>query len=335
MTEYNPAPEAAPLAEPLPSPESQPSSESPPAPTARRQGLPPWLPYLLLAVVPAAVVGILVYAFAGGGGKGGGDDAAGILEGFFAGSLSSHAGELPTGFPEEFPIYGGAKIVASFAVEAEQGTNYIAVFTTSASTEAVYKFYSERLDEEPWQVEVESASEQGTGFGFSRPDDADIQGSVTIYHSGLADITSIYVSFRDFSLARAPQPEDKAFQLSQSLPLPQGFPEDLPIYQAKSSVVLDTYVERSPGSRVFIISFLTKDSQNDVIDFYTEEFSKRGWTVNDSATGLTGFALGIDFSEGTSQSLTGRIQADDFDQDDAYTKVDLYVQVSSSRGRGN
>ena len=80
---------------------------------------------------------------------------------------------------------------------------------------------------------------------------------------------------------------------------------------------------------------MTKDSQNDVIDFYTEEFSKRGWTVNDSATGLTGFALGIDFSEGTSQSLTGRIQADDFDQDDSFTKVDLYVQVSSSRGRGN
>jgi len=347
MTEETPALQPEPPAPPESPLASQPT---PPlaadAPVATRpsgsstgsgRGLPAWLPYFLLAVVPALVVGLVVYVFAGGGGgNGGADNTAGVLENFFSDSLSSHQGEFPPNFPSEFPVYKGAKIIASFAVDESgtgQGTTYIAVLTTSASAQDVYEYYSRSLDEDPWQVEVAQSGDQGDYVQFSRPDDAEVQGAVLIFHSDFGDVTSIRVYFQDLSLARLP--EGERFSLGKSRPLPAGFPEEVPIYKGKASVVLATGFRRSPGSQVFFVSFLTKDAQDDIIDFYTRQFEDRGWTVSDSASGNTGFALAIDFADGPSQSVTGSIQADDFAEDDSYRRVDLFVQVSGSRGRGN
>jgi hypothetical protein len=334
MTEENPALDAqVPV-------EAEAPSVAETAPPPERARLPPWFPYFIAAFLPAVLVGLVVYAFAGGGG--GSDKAAAILEGFFAapssgGNVSTYAGELPPTFPKEFPVFKGAEVVVSFTIPAEQGTSYLAVLTTSASADEVYNFYIERLEEDPWQVEVARSSQDFTGVRFSRPDDADLSGDVTVFHSTLGDTTTIYVSFRDLSLSRAPGPAaDKPFVLGQSRPLPEGFPKDLPIYKGDSaSIIIDTYLELSPGSRTFIVTFLTKNSQDDVIDFYQKALSDLGWSVTDTAAGATGFALGLDFRDRQAQGLEGSIRADDFPPDDDYTKVDLLVRVSTSRGRGN
>jgi hypothetical protein len=67
-----------------------------------------------------------------------------------------------------------------------------------------------------------------------------------------------------------------------------------------------------------------------VIDFYTEEFEKRGWNVDEGVLD-TNFALGIEFDDGPSQGIQGTVNADTFDQDDDYTKVDIFLQVSPTR----
>ena len=300
--------------------------------------MPSWAPYLLVALVPALIVGALVYFLAGKDG-GGGDSTVGILDGFIRLGPSSddavftYEGKLPPNFPGDLPSYSGAKPVVSFAIGGEEGTSYFAVLGTSARPDEVYNFYLQALDKEPYQVEIARSGEDFTGLRFSRPDNPDVSGDVTIHRSEIDKRTSIYLSYQD--LGEQTQANDTPFVLGQSRKLPPGFPSDIPVYKGSDSVVVDTYIQKGAGASNFIISFLTKDSQVDVLSFYRQEFQKRGWTVTDSDQEASSFALGIDFSDGQRQEISGSVTADTFEDDAAYTRVDLVLQVSASRGRGN
>jgi hypothetical protein len=307
-----------------------------------RRGLPRWLPLVLLAVVPAVVVAALAYA--AWGGDGGSDQGgAGALEGILRPpsdpntQIDSFKGEVPPGFPDDFPIYSNGKIVVSLEILSDQGTSYFVVMNTKDSTEDVYDFYNSELDDDPWQVEIGQSSEELTGVRFLRPDNPDVSGTVIIHGSDLDDTTSIYVSFEDVSAAISPGGANNPFSLGASRPLPRGFPNDVPIYSSRgnNAVVVDTYFERGGGGQIFRVSFLTKDSTDDVMKYYTDEFKGRGWTATDS-TGQspTSFALSLNFAD-NNQSLQGQITADSFENDAAYTKVDMVVQVTGARSRGN
>ena len=321
--------------------EASPTVQSPPEPpsVAPSKPRPPrWLPYVFLAVVPALIVGLAVYAL-----KGESEDSkrtTAVIEGFLEGQASgadfdSFEGQIATGFPDEFPMYGSASTVAAFRVPAAEGTNYIVILSTAAGPEEVLRFYLESLDEDPWQVEAARSSPEFTGLLFSRPDNPDIQGNVTLHVSEIDGRTSIYISLQDVSLAAKSLPTDEPFVLGRSLPLPEKFPDDIPIYAGESgdSTVTVTQFQRSPGGVTYIVAFLTKDGQGDVINFYEEEFGRRGWTVTESDSRNLGFALAIDFSD--APGLEGSILADSFPDDPTFTQVDVVLQVSSRRGRGN
>jgi hypothetical protein len=313
-----------------------------PAPSARRRrpSLPGWLPLAALAIVPALIVGGLVYALKDGGDSGGNNEAATIIEAFLrpgaaAGDVESFNGRMPDDFPSEFPLFRGARPVSSFVFETDEGVSYFAILSTSASQDEVLRFYLERLDDDPWQVEIARSSDEFTGVRFTRPDDPDVQGDVTIHGSNADGRTAIFVSFQDVTPSGRSNPTSKPFELGASRPLPANFPNDVPIYKSNDSTVTETYFERAPGGTAYIVSFLTKDDQDDVIGFYRSEFEKKGWTVTDSANQPTGFTLSIDFNDGTRQSLQGSVQADSFEDDSSYTKVDLLLQVTGARNRGN
>jgi hypothetical protein len=332
-------------------PEQPPSSETTapqpadagaakPAGNARR-GLPRWLPLVLLAVVPALVVGALVYALSGGGDSD--EGAAGALEGILRPpsdpntQIDSFRGEVPPKFPDDFPLYSEGKVVVSLEILSDQGTSYFVVMNTKDSTDDVYDYYRAELDDDPWQVEIGQSSAELTGVRFLRPDNPDVSGTVIIHRSDLDDTTSIYVSYEDVSAAISPGSASNPFDLSASRPLPPGFPNDVPIYSSRgnNSVVVDTYFERGGGGQIFRVSFLTKDSSDDVIKYYTDEFKGRGWTATDSTgQNATSFALSLNFAD-NNQSLQGQITADSFEDDADYTKVDMLVQVTGARSRGN
>jgi hypothetical protein len=324
------------------SPEMAPASERRPA--VAGGGLPPWLPFAALAIVPAVIVGILVYVLAGGGSSGGGSgNAAGIVDGFLRlepssdQQVESFKGRLPPDLPSEVPIYKNAKPVVSYSIATPQGTNHFVVFSTSASVDDIFGFFRDALDEDPWQVEVGQSSSDGVGIRFSRPDNADVSGIITIHHSELDDSTSIFLTYEDVSAALTPGTGSVPFSIGPSRPLPAGFPSDVPVYeQDQGTVVLDTYFERAQGGQLYAVTFLTKDSQDQVIDFYKNDFGGRGWTMTDTSPGGTSFAVSMDFSD-KDQTLSGQISADSFENDSSYTKVELVVQVSGSRGnnRGN
>jgi hypothetical protein len=296
------------------------------------------LPYFLLAALPALAVGLLVYVFAGGGGGSGG---AGVIDGFIrlspseGSNTTSYEGRLPPGFPDQFPRYGGSDVVVSFAIESADGTSYFAVLSSKDSADDVYNYYLKALDEDPWQVEIARSSTDFMGMRFVRPDNADIEGDVTLNHSDLDDSTSIFVTIQDLA-ATGGQSGSQPFVLTPSRALPPGFPNDVPIYDGRDdSVVVDTYVQRGGGGTNYLVTFLTKDSQRDILSFYRQEFQRRGWTVTDSDTTENSFATGIDFSDGPQNQLTGTITIDSYEEDSSYNRVDVFLSVTGSRGRGN
>lgn len=341
MTLESPSPESE---SPSPAPEA--SSETQVSPVSPRPSqLPAWLPFFLVAVVPAVVVGLLVYAFAANDSTGGGGSAAAIIDGFIRlgssseGNVTTVKGQLPSNFPREFPRYAGAKPVVSFVIPSNEGTNYLVIFRTSDPTDKVYHFYVDRMDKDAWQIEYASASDNVTGLRFNRPDNPDIQGVVTLRRSEVDNQTTILVSIDDLGKKSQGSSSDKPFVLGESRALPPGFPNDIPVYKGRNnadSVITETSFERGQGGRSFTVSFLTKDSQDDVLGYYRQEFEKRGWQVTNSpSTQNRGFRLSIDFSDTKTQQVQGTVRADAFDEDPSYTKVDLLLQISGSRGRGN
>jgi hypothetical protein len=293
--------------------------------------------------VPAIIVGIAVGLLSGGndkGSSGGGSDAqaAAIIDGFIHSSpssdsdVSSYKGQLPPGFPKEFPLYKGATVVASFAINSADGANYFAVLSSADSPNKVYDYYLQTLDKDPWQVEIATTGDEFTGVRFNQPSEPDVSGEVAVHRSDLDKRTNIYVTFQSSAADSAKKP-DKKFVPSESRSVPAGFPSDVPVYKGKApSVVTDTYMERSPGGVNYIVSFITKDSQDDVLSYYKSEFGKKGWTVSDSKDKNKGFAIAIDFDDG-GKKTSGSVATDSFEKDNSYTKVDLYVMAGTGGGK--
>jgi hypothetical protein len=305
-------------------------------------GMPKWLPLFLLAVIPALIVGIVVALVASGGSSsssdGSGDSqAAAIIDGFIHSSPSSdstvlsYKDQLAPGFPKEFPLYKGAKVVASFSIMSSDGANYFAVLSTNDDPDKVYTYYQTAMDKDPYQVDISTAGEDFTGVRFTQVSNPDVAGEVAVHRSDLDKRTNIYVTFQA-STTDTKAPTAK-FVPSPSRSLPDGFPaSDVPVYKGKAdSIVTDTYKERSPGGIQYIVSFITKDSQDDVMSYYRKQFGDKKWTVSDSSDKNKGFAIAIDFDDGANKT-SGSVAADAFDKDNSYTKVDLYVMTNTGSG---
>ncbi len=336
------APESAAPVVPAATP-PPPDEPAPPAPTASAPGgKPSGLILAALAIIPALIVGVIVYLVASGGSSSGGGSSEAVLDGFVRLSLAqgedidSYSGELPAGFPDDLPVMSGADLDGSFAIKSAEGTTFIVAYSVPDGKSDVYQYYLEAMDEDPWQIELSREADDFTGMQFSRPDSADIQGSITISHSDLDDRTAIFVFILDASLTSSGSSSDTPIPTT-SRALPPGFPNDVPIYNGKdASIVTDTYFQREAGQNAFLVSFLTKDADVDVMNYYTKEFQSRGWTVTDGVAEAGDFALIIEFDDGKStMEVQGTIRADVYAADADYTEVSMIIQVSASRGRGN
>ncbi len=319
-------------------PETPESSDPPPSTTTGGRGLPAWLPYFFLVVVPAVIVGVLVFVFAGGGSSGGDSNGAAILEMFFAPAedsntkVDSFKGEMPPDFPEAFPLFDNSEPVASFAVATPQGKTFTAVLTSSSAANEIFAFYSDKLDTDPWQVEIGQSGTQIIGIRFARPDDPDVSGVVIVNESELGEQTLIQIVYEDLAGALTPGTGPSVPLLGESRPLPIGFPETVPIYDADETLVIDSGFQRGQGGQLFFVTFLTLDSQDDVVEFYRDEFESQGWTVVDStSTDVTSFAVRIEFDDG-GESVSGQVTADTYAEDADYTQVVVELQLSGRSG---
>lgn len=288
-------------------------------------------PFPLLFLVWSATA-VFALAFVGCGG--GGDQTERIVERLLTSGqdqstqVQAFVGKMPSGIPWDLPRYPDSKILASFILnEAGQSTYFVMLDSDDAAAD-ILQFYQEAFDEDPWQVEGFISSSEAMAVQFSKIDDANVSGGLAVddLPEGGSGV-SLSIQRIEDSGAQEEQP----FELGASRPLPSNFPSDVPLYP--DATVTDVTWLRSAGGVEFLITLLTTDAQEDVVEFYRGELANRGFTVADEAG--EGSAVVLSFSEPTTGELEGRLTADVFQQDAAYTRIDIQLRVSSGQGGSN
>jgi hypothetical protein len=298
---------------------------------------------LLLPALLVAGLGVALVAAGCGGGKSDDERVAAIIHRLLVSAsaadtaeLESFAGRLPEGLPAPPPAYPDARLIVSSrrpaAVVATRAaadgaipepTLYFIVYDTDASRQQVLDFYLDALDDGGWQLESAYATVELDSLQFSNSEDADLSGVVSIARGGGDARTSILISMQDAGAFRRELPP---YRTGESLPLPRGFPPDLPIYQ--DATVIGNALVRAPGNDSYLVDFITTASASDVLAFYRDAFAQREWTV------LAGAPLGVeqrlDFHDETSD-IQGELLTEAFPKDARFTEVKLRVEVNPER----
>ncbi len=294
---------------------------------------------------PLLIVVLLAWSLLSFNACGGqGDDrTAGIIERLLqaavlddSGEMESFPGELPPDLPVEIPLYPDAEVIVSNRQPAPVSDAktpeaaaepypllYFILLDTSDDRNEVLEFYENALDEDPWQLESSFSTELLDTLQFLDVEDADIAGAVSIAHGGEDGRTSILISLQD---AGAYLEGEQPFELGESVALPKEFPPDMPLYP--DATVTGTAFFREPGSESFLLIFLTADSQDDVIEFYRDEFDRRFWTV--LAGDATGLEERLDFRD-AEDSIQGDVLADRSPSSPLYTEVRIQIQIDPAR----
>ena len=172
-------------------------------------------------------------------------------------------------------------------------------------------------------MESLASTEELDTLEFVKVDDVDIDGEVTIAMGAEDGRTSILISFQD---AGAGAEEEPPFELGSSVPLPSSFPADVPLYQG--ATITGTAFLRQPANESFFVILLTRDAQDDVLEFYQRTFERQGWTVvRRSAPGL---ADSIEFAAARGD-ISGNVRVDRFSRDRRYTEVVIQLQQNPAR----
>ncbi len=242
---------------------------------------------LLLMV---GLLSLLAVASACGGGGGkevtlpGGDGNVKVTTG----------GELPSDFPNDFPIFKDANLTGTVKGEQEGQSGYFATWETDASTQEVTDFYKGALDKDPWKTAGVFTSSEGVLISFTRTDNENFGGGVTVASS---DGKTQFVVFMGEGAGLAPSaeattegqptpekaatPEEEAPPAQAELPdevaLPDDYPSDVaPIPDGARVVDASSYT--AGGQTSVAVSYLTKEDPESIGDFYGAEVPGDGWS---------------------------------------------------------
>ena len=294
----------------------------------------------------SAIFGLLVLAvLLGAACTSGGDenDTASIIHRLLiaagtdaSSDLESFPGELPKDLPIEPPLYPGAALVTSSRqlaptdptqslepAPAAQPLLYFIVLDTGDHRDDVFTFYEDALDEGPWQLESLFSTPELDTFQFFNAEDPDISGVISVANGGEDGRTSILISLQD---SGAVLDEEAPFELGESLPVPQEFPDEIPLYEG-ATVTSDAFL-REPGNVSFLLIFLTTDPQEDVVEFYRGAFEELGWTVTEQDPIAN--ETRINFADDAGD-IQGSVQSAPFDRDDGYAETRVQFNMNPAR----
>jgi hypothetical protein len=203
-------------------------------------------------------------------------------------------GELPSDFPSDFPIFKDANLVGTVKGEQEGQSGYFATWDTDASVKEVTDFYKEALDKDPWKSSGVFTSDQGTVISFTRTDNENFGGAVTIASS---DGKTQFVVFMGEGGGQAPSAESTAeeqptpegeatpeavqtpaqAELPEEVALPDDYPSDVaPIPSGARVTQASSFT--SEGQTNFAVTLLTTDDPASLADFYSSEVPGDGWS---------------------------------------------------------
>ena len=119
-------------------------------------------------------------------------------------------------------------------------------------------------------------------------------------------------------------PDETAFALPTTRPLPEAFPAPFLIDEAK--VVTELAWDSLPGGSAYQLTLLTEESSFDVADSFRELLDSEGWDLTDDQA--IGFATVLQFASDDGR-VQGTARMDAFAEDDDYTEIVLQLQATT------
>ena len=108
--------------------------------------------------------------------------------------LSSEGGDYPSGFPEDFPRYEGAKIEGALKNAQNGKEAFTVTFTTPDATADVFAWYLEEVAAEGWTVESQlDATAQEDAYAMLTAAKGDTLAAITVSRSASDSETSVIV----------------------------------------------------------------------------------------------------------------------------------------------
>ena len=292
---------------------------------------------LALLAIPVLGIGLLLAA-CGGGNSSKTVDVPGV------GQVKVSTGDQPpSDFPSDFPIYSGAKYNGGVSTTEEGISGFYATWQTGDSTDKVLAFYNDAFDNGAWKktATVNSGSD-GAFISVERKDDASKVGFVTVSNDGSNTQIGIIVgdnpSGSDNSDTGKETPTESSGSSSDSTPsssdsgsaslppevnLSSDFPSDRVPLPSDIRITATNSVTSS-GSEVHQVEFYSKQSADDLANYFKTEMPKHNWAQalsTDSADGKF-----ITYAGSNDEVLSLQITTSDVS---GYQQVTLIVTVKS------
>ena len=285
----------------------------------------------------AGLLGLLAVASACGGGgskqvtlPGGGGDVK-----------VTSGGDLPSNFPNDFPIYKGATLTGSVTGEQEGQSGYFVTWETDASADDVTSFYKDALDKDPWTTSGTFSSGQGSVITFARTDGKDLGGGVTVSSDGKTQVVAFLgqgtgiAPTAEATQEEQPTPTPKKgatatngeptaqTQLPDEVALPKGYPADVaPIPDGARLTEASSFT--SGGTTSFALKYLTQEDPQSIADFYAGKVPGNGWS--EATQGSTGGQIFASYqNEAAGGNLVLSIAPSDTYE--GYTEVDIVLST--------
>ena len=290
----------------------------------------------ILVLTPLALAAALV-AGCGGGSK----------KSVTIGGTKYETGSLPSGFPKDFPIYGGASFKG--AISSTQGSEkgYVATWETGDGIDKVKSYYGDQFGGKSSWVQ-DSATDSGAGAFFTAHNKndskaafltiatADGKTSIAVFagdnmsdSSGNATATTSSGTSKATPEATNESASSDATSTPETVPLPAEvkLPKDFPsdrVPLPKDARITSATSFSNDGASTFIIEFYVKDTPEHVADFLKTEWVKHAWTNAVTSNSGGNFFVAFTGENGT-DGTTASVEASDTP---GYARAALSVSIT-------
>lgn len=271
------------------------------------------------------------------------------------GGKVSVSDKLPDNFPKDFPVYKGAKIVASYSGKQDNQEGFFVSWETGDAVDKVKSFYSDAFDKGPWKSSGTFDSSDSSVLSASN---ADAKQSATLTISRTGNTTSIGAFLgNDAGLsndtptsgnktsttsggsaaddktstaeAKTASAEAQKSPTSSALPpeakVSKDFPGDRVPFPGGARVTSSGSFG-SGGSKTFTVELYVKDTPENVASFFETELPKKNWTSGFSSESNGAYVATFTSSDptATSDSVSLTVEAS---ETSGYAKATLLVSV--------
>lgn len=299
--------------------------------------LPRGLKIVVLAMVvvflaAAASVPLAIFTGIGDDKAGGGGDERTLERILSAGSdtgIQVTLGRLSDDYPSAAPRYTNGKVIATVRTLSTDGLGFIALYETEEEPSKALEVFERAFAGRDWSISSISRSDEGAAIQFQRTDGT-MDGAVTIAHFGRDQAPDqpweIAMSIVDRTRGESLDTKDLPFDSSKSQPLPQGYPANrVPVYQGGTVIASGFFNQQNQKS--WVVHVVTKDSQEQVTQFYQNRLQAAGWKVDPPVTDAS--SIEVDFTDPTNTVAGGTIRSQVFLRQTTMTEVVIRFTTQS------